>query len=906
MMTHSRYGAGDFINQGYISWVDLIELSKYCNDLITNSDGTREPRFAINTVIGNSADAYSVLQDLASIFRGMLYWKSDIVQVAADHGDRFSTQTPLDPVHIFTNSNVVGGGFSYSGSSLKTRSTRVRVRYNDPDNFYRPGFVVIENNELVQKYGFQVREIVAFGCTSKNQAQRMGKWVMASEEIEGETVTFSVGLEGLMVLPGQVFAVSDAMRQGARLGGRVLLDTIDNFLGNIDDLPNGITETRPISSVSDNIVQVSSPFSPVAELEDIARSIYSIQSSNVKHQKFRCLGVGEGDDGTYAITGVQHVDNIYQVVENENALLQFADITTFDEAPPAPIGLTLVATEITKEDGIGNRIYASWSRGNSATAVFFEIKYKVGAGNFIDRTTNNTNFEIDGVPTGTVIEFNVRSVGPAPRAKKSAFATFSFTVPAIPTVNPFNSEAALPDSVVFPPDPTDVSVVPIGKGQVQLSWSIQDTGINTENMKALIRHTADTTQTASWPNTTLFRVVPATQAFVILPLVNGTYFIKFQTVYGVRSKNAVGVTINLPDPIPRLNFEVIREDQKLNEPKEFTGQADGVYYDSVYDGLVLDGDAKIDDISGTFDDLTSVDFIGTRGSEGVYNFSKTFDLGGRFTVDLRRVIESRGLYPLDLLDDRTELIDSWSDFDGVVADDTTTELYFRTSDDVLQQSHVLTEDGHNLLYGDIDLSQDLATQAGLTLLTEGGDTIQAQQDATGLTQFLRTQNDDQLVAENDDSLLLNQLSTVSSLGDEKILQDSDSVFGDWAPVENGSFTGRLFQFKAEMRALHPDQTPIVDKLGVTIQLERRTETGGFEQSGTSGTGKDITFQNEFYTDDNTKVAVIVTSYDLETGDVALVSPATGSGFNVTFQNSSGTVIDRQFQYTAVGFGTKQS
>ena len=916
MLTNDRYGSGDFVNTANISWVDLIELSKYCNELVTNSDGTQEPRFAINTVIGNAADAYSVLQDLASIFRGMLYWKADTIQVAADHGVLGNIYTALDPVHIFTNSNVVGGGFNYSGSSLKTRSTRIRVRYNDPDNFFRPGFVVIENNELVQKYGFQTREVIAFGCTSKNQAQRMGKWMMASEETEGETVTFSVGLEGLMVLPGQVFAVSDAMRQGARLAGRVAASTTATVTGDEDItlptgsdpkltcvLSDGTVETKSISGVSGKVISLSSAFSSAPQVN----TVYSIEASNVQHQKFRCLAVGEGDDGTYSITGVQHVDNIYQVVETENALLQFADVTTFDEAPPAPVDLKLVATEITKEDGTGNRVFASWSRGNSITAVFFEIKYQIGAGNFIDATTNNTNFEIDGVPTGTVIEFKVRSVGPAPRAKRSAFSTFSFTVPAVSSVNPFNPDAALPDSAVLPPDPTGVSLSPIGKDQVNMSWVLANTGVNTDNMKAIIRHTADQTINADWPNTTLLRILPAKQAFAILPLINGTYFIKFESVYGKRSKNAVGVSINIPDAIPRFNFEVIREDQNANEPKEFLGEGFGVYYDSEYDGLVLDGDGKIDEITGNFDDLTSVDFIGTRGTSGTYHFAKTFDLGGRFSVDLKRVIESRGLYPLDTIDDRTELIDSWSDFDGALADDTSTELYFRTSDDARQNSFFLTEDGDYLLFGDTVLpDQDLVTEAGDTLITQGGDTIQTNQTTSGFTQFLQAQDDDQLITEAGDLLITDQVSVPEAAGDDKIFHDSNLVFGDWIPVENGNFVGRQFQFKAELRALHPDQTPIVDKLGATIQFERRTETGGIEQSGTSGLGKDVSFLDEFYTDDNTKVAVSITSYDMATGDIAVVTPATGSGFNVTFQNSSGTVVDRQFQYTAVGFGTKQS
>ena len=637
MLTNDRYGSGDFINQANISWVDLIELSKYCNELVTNSDGTREPRFAINTVIGNAADAYSVLQDLASIFRGMLYWKADTIQVAADHGVLGDIYAALDPVHIFTNSNVVGGGFNYSGSSLKTRSTRIRVRYNDPDNFYRPGFVVIENNELVQKYGFQTREIVAFGCTSKHQAQRMGKWMMASEETEGETVTFSVGLEGLMVLPGQVFAVSDAMRQGARLAGRVAASTTTTVTGDEDItlptgsdptltcvLADGTVETKAISGVSGKVISLSSAFSSAPQVN----TVYSIEASNVQHQKFRCLAVGEGDDGTYSITGVQHVDNIYQVVETENALLQFADVTTFDEPPPAPIDLKLIATEITKEDGIGNRVYASWSRGNSTTSVFFEIRYRVGNGNFVNTTTNNTNFEIDGVPAGTEISFRIRAVGPAPRAKKSPYTQVSFLVPVVSNKPSFNDEASVPEQATLPPDPIEVSVTPIGKDQVNVTWAIANTGANTEGMNAVIRQTADQTASASWPNTSLLRVLPAKQGFAVLPLINGTYFIKFETIYKQRSKNAVGVVVNVPDPIPRFNFEVIREDQNANEPKEFLGEGFGVYYDSEYDGLVLDGDGKIDDIAGNFDDLTSVDFVGTRGTSGTYHFAKTFDLGG--------------------------------------------------------------------------------------------------------------------------------------------------------------------------------------------------------------------------------------------------------------------------------------
>ena len=216
MLVKSRYGAGDFVDAANISWVDLYPLARYANQLVdvTTVDGRKiqEPRFACNTIISSPAEAFRVLQDLASVFRGMVYWQTNVIQASADHGTLDGT--PVQPVHLYTNSNVVGGGFEYSGSSLKTRSTCVRVRYNDPDNFYKSNFVVVEDKNLIDKYGHQIKEITAFACTSQHQAQRMGRWMLAVEELNGKTVTFSTGLQGAVVAPGQVFAVQDEMRAG--------------------------------------------------------------------------------------------------------------------------------------------------------------------------------------------------------------------------------------------------------------------------------------------------------------------------------------------------------------------------------------------------------------------------------------------------------------------------------------------------------------------------------------------------------------------------------------------------------------------------------------------------------------------------------------------------------------------
>ena len=255
MATNSRYGAGDFVDASNLSWVDLYPLSQYSNQLVTNPDGTQEPRFACNTVIASRAEAFNVLQDLASVFRGMLYWQANTIQATADHGNLDGSS--LSAVHLYTNSNVINGAFSYSGTSLKTRSTSIRVRYNDPENFFKSNVAVIEDAVLISKYGYQVRELVGFGVTSKFQAQRLGRWALLSEEIDGEVVTFTTGLQGAIVFPGQVFAVADEMRQGVRLAGRVsaattsaiTLDQTAALTGGGGDqltctLPDGSVETR--------------------------------------------------------------------------------------------------------------------------------------------------------------------------------------------------------------------------------------------------------------------------------------------------------------------------------------------------------------------------------------------------------------------------------------------------------------------------------------------------------------------------------------------------------------------------------------------------------------------------------------------------------------------------------------
>ena len=274
-----------------------------------------------------------------------MYWQSNTIQVTADHGNLDGTD--VDPVHIFSNSGVINGAFSYSGSSLKTRSTSIKIRYNDPDNFYKPNVICIEDAALIAKYGYQSKEVLAFGCTSKKQAKRMGRWMMKSEELDANTVTFVVGLDGALVFPGQVFAVQDEMRAGQRLSGRISSSTTTSIVADQSItvpsgtnptltcvLNNGTVESKAIntSASSGTSVAVTSAFSETP----LAGAIFSIGTDNVKEQKFRCLSVADNGDGTFAVVGVEFNDSIYAAAD-EDEELEFIDVTSLDETPAIPI-----------------------------------------------------------------------------------------------------------------------------------------------------------------------------------------------------------------------------------------------------------------------------------------------------------------------------------------------------------------------------------------------------------------------------------------------------------------------------------------------------------------------------------------------------------------------------------------
>lgn len=214
LLTNKRYGLGLYIDEDLIDKFTLYEIGKYCDTLVSDGYGGLEPRFSCNVYITSQSEAYDLINSMASVFRGITYYSAGQIYTAQD--------SEKHPIYQFTNANVVNGDFIYSSSAKKARHTIAVVRYNDKRNFYKPAIEYVENVDAIKKYGLREMDVLAFGCTSRGQAIRLGRWALLTEGVETETINFQAGIEVAgLIRPGDVFQIYDANRKAQRLGGRL-------------------------------------------------------------------------------------------------------------------------------------------------------------------------------------------------------------------------------------------------------------------------------------------------------------------------------------------------------------------------------------------------------------------------------------------------------------------------------------------------------------------------------------------------------------------------------------------------------------------------------------------------------------------------------------------------------------
>ena len=199
------------INKGYC----VAKHSDYSDYL--------EPRFSCNVLINNEVEGLKALTDISSIFRGMFYFKNGLLSLSSD--------VKQNPIYIFTNSNVKDGLFTYASGDLNTSFSVAKIPYLDKYDNFKDKIIYVEDSSLVRKFGIVEKEILSFGITSKSEAQRIGKWYLATGKLESEVVGFSTGFEGTLLQIGNVIRISDSLKNASIVYGKITqLDHKNNYI----------------------------------------------------------------------------------------------------------------------------------------------------------------------------------------------------------------------------------------------------------------------------------------------------------------------------------------------------------------------------------------------------------------------------------------------------------------------------------------------------------------------------------------------------------------------------------------------------------------------------------------------------------------------------------------------------
>lgn len=372
LCTNDRFGLGNLIDPERVDKWRLYQIAQYCDQMVSDGMGGQEPRFTFNAQIQTRADAYRVLQDMAATFRGISFYALGQVMAAAD--------MPADPVYTYTAANVVDGRFTYQGTARRARHTYALVSWNDPSDFGRAKVEPVEYRPGITRLGLQPLEITAFGCTSRAQAQRVGLHALLSENLETETVTFRVGLDGAIAQPYDVIQIADPSRAGRRIGGRIRSATVDSVtLDRAPDtlaagqtlrmmLPTGRSEARTIESVADNLVTVTVPWSVLPQKD----AVWAVESADLALQTFRVLSVTEVDDVTYELTALKHVPQKFAAID-DGVRIELPPVTVIPPSVQAPPANVALASHSVIEQGIATNVLTiSWDAAPKAVAYDVE------------------------------------------------------------------------------------------------------------------------------------------------------------------------------------------------------------------------------------------------------------------------------------------------------------------------------------------------------------------------------------------------------------------------------------------------------------------------------------------------------------------------------------------------------
>ncbi|EHM9092198.1 host specificity protein J [Escherichia coli] len=440
MLTHPRYGMGKRLGAADVDKWALYVIGQCCDQSVPDGFGGTEPRITCNAWLTTQRKAWDVLSDFCSAMRCMPVWNGQTLTFVQDR--------PSDKVWTYNRSNVVmpddGAPFRYSFSALKDRHNAVEVNWIDPDNGWETATELVEDTQAVARYGRNVTKMDAFGCTRRGQAHRAGLWLIKTELLETQTVDFSVGAEGLRHVLGDVIEICDDDYAGISIGGRVLAVNSQTRTLTLDreiTLPSSGTtlislvdgQGNPVSvevqSVTDGVkVKVSRVPDGVAEY-----SVWGLKLPTLRQRLFRCVSIRENDDGTYAITAVQHVPEKEAIVDNGAHFDGDQSGTVNGVTPPAVQHLT---AEVTADSG-EYQVLARWDTPKVVKGVSFMLRLTVAADDGSERLvstarTTETTYRFTQLALGNY-RLTVRAVNAWGQQGDPASVLFRIAAPAAPS-----------------------------------------------------------------------------------------------------------------------------------------------------------------------------------------------------------------------------------------------------------------------------------------------------------------------------------------------------------------------------------------------------------------------------------------------------------------------------------------
>jgi predicted phage tail protein len=784
LLTNTRYGLGNHIVDSNIDLFSFVAASKYANEEVDDGTGSgaKEARFSCNVNIQSPKEAFAAINDLAGVMRCMPIWSAGGITLAQDK--------PTTASYLFNLANVGEGGFIYSGSSLKTRHSVVSVSYFNMDS-KEVDFEVVEDATAISKLGTIIKQVKAYACTSRNQAARLGRAILFAEQNESETISFTTSIDaGIVVRPGSVIEINDPVRAGARRGGRVVSATTTTITIDAKDqttlpalndnptisviLSDGTVESKDINDITGAVITVSSAFSSAPS----TNAPYLISSTTLQTQLFRVIQVQEQDEVNYAITALSYVEGKYAFIEDGTAL-PTRTISVLNAPVSSPSNLTITEKTVVINNIARSKLIVDWQPVVGVTQYL--VNYKVQNGNYVSQVVFSSDFELlDTVDDTYTIQ------------------VFSYNASLQLSANPTEASFTAQGKTALPEDVSGLTIEPINEQFVRLRFT-QTTAIDVlHGGRVYVRHTNQTGSSATFQSAQdIITAVSGNATEVIAPALPGTYLLKFQDDGGRFSTNATSVNLSIVDILDSI---IVKTDREDTDSTPYNGTKSNVAYDSSLGGLKLTDP--------------------TTNASGTYDFVETLDLGGTFSLTLKRHFQGEGFYVGDQFDNRTDNIDTWTDFDGTVANDANAKIAVRTTTDNPSGSPTYTS------------------------------------------------------------------------------------FNDFA---NGTFKGRGFQFRITLDTADTAQNMNLQQAGYTATLPSRTEQSSVIASGAGA--KAVTFTNAFFVGtsalgnlNNFLPSVNISPQNMATGDYFELSSISGTGFTVHFKNSSNASIDRNFTYSAVGFG----